>query len=134
MIQRVLSIITVVIATTVVLTGCGSKTAEPANVLEQKQLDDKVEHLRDRSDDYSKWYVDQDDRVPLTIVGIGYVDPRVKQTKEYKRYKNFLAMLQKDPSKISLLLSEEVTEKFYPIRIVDFESDEDSLLKFSAVY
>ena len=115
--------------------GCSSvKPVQPQGYKEKQNLSKDLKVEAEKAKQYAKWYVDQEQKVPLTIIALAYSNPKIKTTKEYKRYKKFIALLKKDPSKLKLLVSEDILEKFSPINIVDFDEDHQNLLKYSAVY
>ncbi len=105
--------------------GCGSNQLSPHSL--KKEL--KKEHK-----EYSHWFLDQSERVPLKIVVLGYVDPEVKYTKEYKRYINLFKQIKKNPTILNKITNSNFTDKFWPIKVVNFDSKEIYLQKFVAVY
>ena len=108
--------------------GCGSSSL---NLTKEQYIKKNIEKSKEMQKKYSKW--SDDEKIPLTIVAVGYVNPEIKKTKEYKRYKNVLNLLNKNSTALDSVLGFKLSDKFYPIKVVDFEKG-DNLLKFNAAY
>ena len=113
-----------------VLMGCSSVISpSPKNLTYSK-----VEEVKQNSQTFSKWYEGREERVPLTITAVAYINPKLKMTPEYKYYKNLVEILKKEQKESSNVLGFRLNEKFSDIQVVDFESSQVESQKFNAMY
>ena len=106
--------------------GCTNSTN-----LSKDTLIKKVNKSNKIQKNYSKW--NEAKKIPLKIVAIGYINPAIKKSIEYKRFINTLKLINKNTKILNKIVGFKITEKFYPIKVVDFEKD-NNLLKFNAAY
>nr|MBL0721072.1 hypothetical protein [Sulfurovaceae bacterium] len=129
----------ITLATILLFAGCSS-TQQNLTVNKEavEKTKNKIEQSISSADDArelnSQWFYKRDSRVPLTVVNMAYTNPKIKDTVEYKRYVNILNTLNKNPKALDEILGVKISDKFFPIKVVDFDSSEESLLKFTSSY
>lgn len=109
-----------------------TKNTQAAQTIEDKILN-AIDNNEDIRNSYSKWF-DRKDKLPLTIIATGYIDPDTIDTKEYEEYINIIKKISKNPKLLDKYSNSKLSEKYSSIKFVEYDTNKDSKRKLNLAY
>ena len=88
-----------------------------------------IQHKTSIQEKYSKWF-DREEKLPLTIVAVGFDDPKTRSTYEYKALKKMINAIAHDRS----LLPDSIALKYTTIDFKDFSTSNYAKKKFNVIF
>ncbi|RLA82378.1 MAG: hypothetical protein DRG78_07345 [Epsilonproteobacteria bacterium] len=113
--------------------GCSNQPTTPKNITTQEKVNLAFKNAEDLQDSYSSWDNAQE-KLPLTIIAIAYMDPDITDTKEYQEYLTMIKKIQKDIKYLDEIAGTNLSNKYSSIKFIDFEESEDAQNRFNIAY